>query len=245
MNIFHVLKTPSTNTLLREWTTQNPLAKEITIYATEQTSGRGQRDNYWEAEAGKNLTCSILLSPKNLTVNQQFILSQIVSIAISNVLLEEQIGDISIKWPNDIYYKDKKIAGILIENDLEGQYILRSIIGIGLNINQKEFRSNAPNPISMLQITGKTFSIEDILNKILDHIDSLYQQAENNPQAHHYIKEKYMSLLYRRNGYYPFSNGNETFDAQIADVLPNGLISLKVRGESNTRLYAFKEISFL
>ncbi|WP_301748249.1 biotin--[acetyl-CoA-carboxylase] ligase [uncultured Duncaniella sp.] len=126
------------------------------VMARVQTAGRGQRGNSWEAEPGMNITLSLLLRPEGLEPARQFIISQAVSLAIVE-MLDNFIGAdaVSIKWPNDIYVNDSKIAGILIENVISGSAISRSIVGVGLNVNQTEFLSDAPNPVSLKQLLPK------------------------------------------------------------------------------------------
>ena len=145
--IIHVEETHSTNSLLREWLEQEPLSTGSVIVADFQTAGRGQVGNVWESARGKNLTFSLVLYPQALPVNQQFLISQIAALSVKETL-DAYTEGISIKWPNDIYWQDKKICGMLIENDLSGHNLLRSIIGIGINLNQTIFRGDAPNPVS-------------------------------------------------------------------------------------------------
>ena len=133
---------------------QKAVAELTTVSAEFQTAGKGQRGNSWEAEKEKNLLFSFVLYPTFLEARCQFILSQIISLSIKEEL-DRWSDEITIKWPNDIYWRDKKICGILIENDLSGHFIGRCISGVGININQKEFHSDAPNPVSLKQITGK------------------------------------------------------------------------------------------
>ena len=143
-------ETHSTSNYLLELCQQSvqPLEEFTTVTASFQTAGKGQRGNSWESEAGKNLLFSFVLYPKFLEARQQFLLSQFVSLAIKEEL-ESIIKEISIKWPNDIYWREKKLCGILIEHQLCRSHIERTICGIGVNINQALFRSNAPNPVSL------------------------------------------------------------------------------------------------
>ena len=137
------------------------------IMTTNQTGGVGQQGNVWESEAGKNLTFSLLLKPTFLPIASRFMLTKAISIAILDFLKQELPDqEVYIKWPNDIYFKNKKIAGILIKNEIKGMMMGTSIIGIGLNVNQESFDENLPNPISMKMITGKDYDLEFILNEI-------------------------------------------------------------------------------
>ena len=239
-DILRLEKTNSTSSCLRELCGKETVGDFTTIVAEHQTAGRGQRGNSWEAEAGKNLLFSFVLHPQFLQARRQFLLSQIVSLAIKEEL-DIYAGDISIKWPNDIYWKDKKISGILIEHDLDGNYISQSIAGIGINLNQKIFLSNAPNPISLAQITGKEYEIFHILNDILRRTQEYYEQLkEDNTDM---IVTRYKDSLYRKDGFHPYRDANGEFRAEIFDVDCGGTLILRDDND-NLRKYAFKEVEF-
>ena len=178
----YIASTNSTNTLLKQLAAEgNP--PEF-IYAGFQTAGRGQTGNSWESEEGKNLLCSILLPPnKNL---------YFLNIAVGVAMLRVIGDDFTIKWPNDIYYGDKKAAGILVENAIIGNEIRYSIAGIGLNVNQTTFVSDAPNPISLRQIRGQEYDIERLVNQLLEAVHSVLNEPEQEVWAY------YKSHLYRR-----------------------------------------------
>ena len=164
--IIRLEETESTNSYLKQLLREKHLEEGSIVVADYQTGGRGQRGNSWISAKGKNLLFSLLIYPKNVFAKDQFIISRIASLAIKNTL-DRFTHDICIKWPNDMYWKDKKIAGILIENDLKGNKIENTIIGIGLNLNQEIFPSELPNPVSLKQITGVTYNKESILNMLL------------------------------------------------------------------------------
>lgn len=156
---------------------------------------------------------------------------------------ELKSNDVYIKWPNDIYYRDKKICGILIENVISGYTIDRSIVGIGINVNQTDFLSDAPNPISMSNIAGHTFDLELLLEEfvtmIVDDFDAY--EAEQNPTM---LAAKYRFMMWRGEGFWPYTDNltNEKFEARIAAVAPSGHLTLaKANGQLKT--YAFKEVS--
>ena len=136
----------------------NEIGNGVVVVADYQTAGRGCGTNRWESERGKNLLFSVMLHPENVPANRQFQISRAISLAIVDAL-GEWVGDLSIKWPNDIYWRNGKLAGILIENSLQGSMIRDSIIGVGLNVNQRAFHSDAPNPVSMYQLTGQETDI--------------------------------------------------------------------------------------
>ena len=238
----HLNETHSTNSYLRELIMREKEQPEGTVVITDyQTAGRGQKGNSWESERGKNLTFSILLHPNHIPPGKQFILSQLISIAIVGVL-KKYDRHFTIKWPNDIYWKEKKIAGMLIEVDLTGSSLSNAIIGIGININQRHFKSDAPNPVSLTQITGKEHNLSELLEKILDSIVDEYNKY--TPDNEEEIRQKYMALLFRNKGVYPYLYGEEIFNASIEGIEPNGQLILK-KENGSIHTFAFKEISFL
>ena len=233
--ITHIDETDSTNRWLRDCTGgQSPCAINEVVWADYQTAGRGQGTNTWESERGKNLTFSILLHPVDLPANRQFLLSMQVSLAICEAL-GEHIGDLSIKWPNDIYWRNAKIAGILIENRLQGQVIRDSIVGVGLNVNQRQFHSDAPNPISLWQICEHETDREQLLKDILAALDRLLGQE---------VRERYLSMLYRRKGFHPYVDKDGAFMAELEDVEDDGHLLLCDDSGAHRR-YAFKEVTFI
>ena len=154
----------------------NQLVKEkaaqgTVVLAHYQESGRGQVGNFWESERDKNLLFSVILYPGFLEAGKQFYISKAVSLALAD-LLKEQLNDVKIKWPNDIYVGEKKIAGILIENTVKGITLDSSIVGVGLNVNQERFFSDARNPVSMKQLLKKDFDIQDILKAFLQKLEN-------------------------------------------------------------------------
>ena len=189
-----------------------------------ETAGRAKRTRTCSAR------CSILLPPnKNL-----YFLNIAVGVAIIRLISEP----LTIKWPNDIYWRDKKLAGILVENAIIGNEVKYSIAGIGLNLNQTEFVSDAPNPVSLKQITGKEYDIDQWMKDLLDAIQAVLNEPEEA------IWTYYKAHLYRREGWYPFVDKNGTFEARISDVLPTGEIILCDR-QGNQRIYEFKQIRYV
>lgn len=216
-----------------------PIRREMTVVTAEyQTKGRGQQGNSWESERGMNLVFSILISPKNVIASQQFILSQAISLAIKDTL-SAYTTDICIKWPNDIYWHDQKLGGILIENELCGKRIDRCVIGIGLNINQQSFTSPAPNPISLAQITGKRFDRQEVLLQLLSRFHQYLKFIEQNDTAP--IVSDYHQSLYRAKGLHAYRDEQGLFMAAIDHIEPIGTLCLKDES-GNLRYYAFKEV---
>lgn len=229
--IIHIAETDSTNRWLRERGGEG----DMVVVADYQTAGKGQGTSSWESERGKNLLFSVLYHPQRIPANRQFHISMAVSLAIADAL-GEHIGDVSIKWPNDIYWRNAKICGILIENRLLGQTIRDSIIGVGVNVNQRQFHSNAPNPVSLWQIHGHETDLELLLQSILDKFTLYINKKE--------IKTQYLHLLYRRKGFHPYADREGSFMAEIVDVEDDGHLLL-CDDNGQQRRYAFKEVSFV
>ena len=239
----YISSTNSTNTLLKELIA-NGQTPEF-LYTDYQTAGRGQTGNSWESEKGKNLLCSILLPPdKNL-----YFLNIAVGVAVyhtvqtvlqrSGLTAKRSYSEaVSVKWPNDIYWQDKKVAGILIENAIIGNEITYSIAGIGLNVNQTEWHSDAPNPVSLKQISGKDYDIERLMNRLLEAVHAVLNEPEQDVWAY------YKAHLYRREGFWPYEDNNGQFLARIKDVLPTGEIVLRDQ-QGKERIYHFKQIRYV
>jgi len=237
-NPYFIKQVTSTNELLREMIRENNLPEGFMLHTDFQTAGKGQIGNSWESAFGENLLFSMVLFPKNIDPTEQFLLSQLASLSIKKTL-DFYVEGITIKWPNDIYWYDKKIAGLLIENVLQGKNIKHSILGIGINVNQLAFESNAPNPISLHQITGKNHDRKLILDKINLNIKSIYKEFDKQK-----IRTMYLDALYRKKGLFSFKDEKKTFRAQIFDVHPDGKLELETE-ESEYCSYYFKEVSFV
>lgn len=197
MKIFHFDEIKSTNVWLYDKMAENTDVSDIVAVAAHQTAGRGMDKNRWESEAGKNLLFSIALRVNFLEAGNQFKISQAVSVAIVETL--SQVIDnkqLFIKWPNDIYYGDKKLAGILIQNTIEGRMMGISIIGIGLNVNQLHYSSDIPNPISLKLITGEEYELENMLNQLIINIKNAVESLRFIEKREE-INSKYISKLYR------------------------------------------------
>lgn len=228
------------------------------LAAESQTKGRGQRGNTWLAEAGMNLTFSIILKfGKNgglpaLEAVSQFILSQITSVCIVDFLARYGI-DARIKWPNDIYVNDRKICGILIENSLKGKEIAHSVIGIGLNVNQMTFAPEIhPEPTSVRLESGKDTAPAEMLEKFMESFASAITRhtgADREIVAGQ-TRMRYNSLLWRKNEVHAFRyrNSGETFTGKIQSVSPAGLLSILTctkEKEGKTIDFAFNEIAYI
>lgn len=248
----YIEQTHSTSSLLRE-TYSESLPHLYTIRTDFQTAGRGQAGNGWESERGKNLLFSSLLRYDKLQAAEQWRLSMLMSVAICQTLANYILkGNLTIKWPNDVYWDDKKLVGILIENILQGANVAYTIAGIGVNVNQTEWLGNAPNPISLKQITGMDYDIETLLCEFLQSLRNWEQCSTAE------LKKAYMQHLYRKEGWHKFverevstlptaiaTDGIEgAFEAQIKDVTHQGELVLKLR-QGEERIYHFKQIRFV
>lgn len=236
----YVSRVNSTNSLAAELIRKGKLRYGEPLYTYCQTEGRGQRGNHWESEPGKNLLLSLVLAPDKLMAEEQFILSETVAVALKNVLAK-YTHHVHIKWPNDIYVGDKKIAGILIENTLNGAYIKHSIIGIGVNINQKRFSDRVPNPISLKLLTGKSHRKRSILNEFLTEFGQLIQLIHQK----NVIYSRYTESLLGFNQYREYRLPNGTlFEAKAVAIQPDGGMTLEDT-HKHRQTYHFKEVAFI
>lgn len=252
-------ETHSTSSLLRE-TYDDSLPHLFTIRTDFQTAGRGQAGNSWESEKGKNLLFSTLLRYPEVEAANQWRLSMLVAVAVREAItsilspLASRLSPITIKWPNDIYYNDQKLVGILIENTLSGRHIAYTIAGVGINVNQTQWLSNAPNPVSMKQITGEEYDVENLLNASLEAIQR-WETASTEQ-----LREEYIKHLYRRTGWHSYMErevsvaptniqlsaqaADAVFLAQWVDITPQGEWVLRLKSGEEKR-YHFKQIRFV
>lgn len=241
--ILHIAETESTNMLMKQMLRNSTTPTEFFIITADfQNDGKGQIGNKWESEKDKNLLFSMLLYPKHIPIAEQFIISQLVSVSIIESLKElckEETENFFVKWPNDIFWKDKKLGGILIENVLRGANIHTTTIGIGININQEVFISDAPNPVSLSQIAGRTYDKRVLLDSIIANIKQYY--IENNQT---YIRNKYMETLYRNTGFHLYRTDDEEFSAKIINIALDGKLSLET-SSGQIRDFYFKEVEFI
>ena len=239
--VIHLPEVDSTSKTLQTISENEELPSGSIVLADFQTAGRGQRGNSWESEAGKNLLFSVFLRPTDVPANMPFVISEMVSLSVG-YMLDKYVSEIFVKWPNDVYHKDGKIAGILIENSILQGKISQSIIGIGINVNQTEFHSNAPNPVSMAQITGCQFDLMTIME---DFREIFMEQSERLNNRHFdLIHKDYLNSIYRKNGYHKYCDTSGVFEAAIHDIEPTGHLVLK-RKDGVCSRYAFKEVSYL
>lgn len=232
-------ETDSTNRYIKE--IDMPEVDFLVVTAQWQTAGKGQGQNTWESERGKNLLFSLLVHPTFLAIERQFLLSMAGALALKDTL-ERYVGEVNIKWPNDIYWHDKKISGTLIETRVAGQKLKEVVLGIGINVNQEVFRSDAPNPVSIHNIVGHEVSTDEILNLFLQKLEHYYGQLQRGEEAN--ILRAYHQALYRREGFHLYQDQRGLFEAKIIEVMPNGLLVLQNK-EGEMRSYALKEVAYV
>ncbi len=223
------------STLLSEG---NPMEGTL-ILTSEQTAGKGQRGNTWEAQPGKNLTFSLIFNPTFLPVLHQFYLNIISSLAVRDTVSNFLQTAAKVKWPNDIYLNDKKIAGILIQNSIKKNNIYTSIIGIGLNVNQSDFTDK--KAISMGNYGGKEYSLKDVLEVLLEKLEINYLMLREG--KFETLSQRYLSHLYRFGEEHTFSSHGSTFQGTITGLGEHG--KLVIQTEEGAKEFDFKEVEFL
>lgn len=229
----------STNNYALKLLKEEKIQRPTIIITNKQTHGRGQVNNSWHSEQNKSLTLSIILFPKNIPLEKQFVISQIICLALYETL-QKYIDTVSIKWPNDIYINDKKTCGILIENAILGNDFAHSICGIGLNVNNEVFPKSIEATSLAIEVEKK-INTEDILEGITKNIEKYYNIAEQKQWS--ILNEKYHRHLYKRNQWLEFEDKEGAFVAKIKGVNTYGQLEI-IDKEENLRTYNFKEITF-
>jgi len=245
-NSIHLKSVNSTNSYASEMLRQINLPDGTLFYSFEQENGRGQRGNKWESEANKNVALSYVLHPSFLSINKQFLLTKVASLAVADVMTEilkkEAIpAEIRIKWPNDIYVNQKKIAGILIENVLKEHTLQTSIIGIGINVNQTDFPSTL-NACSLKSICNKEFDLNLIIELLSQKIEAYYLKLKS--ASLEAINTKYLNQLYQLKEKKNYQIANEIIEGEIIGVSEVGKLQLQLNNLSIKEL-DLKEIIFI
>jgi len=241
-NLLTLKEVDSTNNFLKNLLSNSkPLPEGTVIMAESQFAGRGQQENKWHSEPGKNLTFSILFKPSFLGVLNQFDLTRAISLGVFDAL-EPILGDrLKIKWPNDIYYGDRKLGGMLIENIVQGGQIKNAVIGIGLNINQENFEAGTSNAISIKQILQTDYDLRILLSEICNHIEAYYLNLKAGKID--FLRNEYLKRLYWLNENKSFKNNENVFEGKITNVKDNGLLVVQI--DDKETAYNLKEIEFL
>jgi len=211
------------------------------VVALNQTAGRGQRGHKWDSRPGENLMFSLVLEPDFLPAARQFLLSEAVALGIADAL--DGFGvRAGIKWTNDIYVGDRKICGTLIENDLGGGNLARSIVGVGINVNQTEFPEWIPNPDSLRLETGRTYRLQEVFRAVYDCIGERYGMLAAGGYGR--IEEDYAARLYRRDSVHRyFIPGEGEVEGIIRGVRADGALRVEIDGR--VREFLFREIEFI
>ncbi len=240
-NIVYLNEVDSTNNYANRLIATDCVKTDTVILTKYQSAGKGQFNNTWQSASDKNLLFSLITQPTFLLPEKQFLISKIISIAIVQYLSDFS-NLVSIKWPNDIYIENKKIAGILIETIVRGSTMDYCVIGVGLNLNQKEFDKSLPNPISLTQLINKKIDIESALNKIIANFYTYYNLLKNNLEDK--IDSTYFDMLYRKSAWHIYKKDKTTFEAKIIGIGQYGQLILQKRDES-VHEYYFKEVEFV
>ena len=229
---------PSTNSEAQLLLGQNRASEGCTVITDEQTAGRGQRGNGWEAAPGENLTLSVVLFPTFLAATTQFALSQAVALALhdwASALLGPDPA-LKVKWPNDLYFGGLKLGGILIENSLGGAKIQHSIVGMGLNVNQQQF--GVSTATSLTQLTGRRYQLPDVATLLLECLERRYLQLRAGQVGS--LQKGYLAVLYRYQQPAPFEVAGRVVQGQIRGVEDDGRLAVEIGGE--VRRFALQEI---
>lgn len=236
----HLPVTDSTMLRLKEPDLTGRPEPFVLLTTDYQTAGRGQRGTHWESREGQNLLFGLRFTPQGVAPDQQFALSEVLALAVAEAL-DEYTDGISVKWPNDIYWRDRKLCGMLLEHELQGGRICSTLTGVGINVNQRSFESDAPNPVSLRQITGRDTDRAQLMSHIVERFIRRYDQLQSGDrQALH---ADYMNRLYRRGEWAPYRDDRGTFEGMITDVSPLGLLHVSRRDGTGSS-YAFKEVAY-
>jgi len=237
--IIHLESVDSTNNYAAKLLSEGRIGHGTVLLADEQTSGRGQRWTKWSSATSENLLFSIVLQPDNLSVSEQCVLTEITSIALVQFLRKFGISA-KIKWPNDILVNGEKIAGVLIENQLRGSQISSSIVGIGLNVNQKTFE--LPSIVSIVNHIDQNFlDLNEVLLSFLASYLTVWNDYIQNGKS--FIRNCYLEHLYQLHETAIYQDTEGKFEGKIIGVSENGL--LQIQKENNVKTYDLKEIKFI
>lgn len=236
--IYHLDITASTNDDARD----EKYREGDVVWADFQTAGRGQRGHEWHSRKGENLTFSVVLEPSFVPITEQFSVSEVVALSLVDMLADYGI-EARVKWTNDIYVGDSKLVGILIEHSLASTSLRRTIVGIGINVNQTKFDAALPNPVSMAQLLGRQLDTEEVLQNFLKHLQRTYETLRHGGKEA--LHERYNALLYRLNEWHDYAlPSGERFRAAIRGTQPSGALRLEDKN-GIIEEYLFKEVEFI
>ena len=229
----------STNDVAAQFISSGNASNGTVISTKEQTNGRGQRGNTWISVANQNLLFSIIIHPEQLLPQDQFRINWVISLAIQDYLIVKGLSKVFIKWPNDIYVKDKKICGILIENLIKGKLINTCVIGVGLNLNQILFELDTITSVS--KELDQTLDLEAELEKLIMCVDERYEQYRSGNLVK--LKQEYLANLMWKDENRVFQKGEIFFDGTIVNVDDYGRLIMKTK--NGTEMFHFKEVKYI
>ncbi len=242
MKIINIDECTSTNIYLKNLISQKNDGKNYVVKTDFQSLGKGQGSNVWESENAKNLMFSFNSINHGLEAVNQFNITAIVSDSVCETISEYLPDEtVKIKWPNDIYIGDKKIAGILIENDVLNNKITESVIGIGINVNQEIFKSNAPNPISLINLLGKEIDVNEVMNIFFNKFEKKYSLLKD--ENFNIIREEYLKKLFRINKEHLFIIDNKRVKGMIVGIDEFGFLQIKIN--NNIKSFDIKDVKYV
>lgn len=240
--IIHLTETESTNTYAMDVVAKTNPSEGTCVIADYQTGGKGQIGRYWHSEESKNILVSYIFYPNTLQVQDQFYLNIISGLAVRDVVAT-YVSAVKIKWPNDIYVEDRKIAGILVQNTLRETNIKTTIIGIGLNVNQTIFPIDIPNPTSLSLLIDRVFDIQEILALLSSRLEFYYLKLKNGHLVT--LLEVYLSHLYRKDEWAVFKDDKDLiFKGKITGIDTQGRLKIELE-DGGVHVFGFREISFV
>ena len=232
---------PSTNSEAQQLLRENQASEGCTVITDDQFAGRGQRGNQWQAAPGENLTLSVVWRPTFLDASQQFLLSQAVALGVFDWATEllHPAPQLRLKWPNDLYFGSQKFGGILIENSLSGAKIQSSVVGIGLNVNQRHFA--LPTATSLGALTGRHFERAALAARLLECLERRYLQLRAGQVGE--LRRAYLAALYRYQEWHDYAVAGRRVQGQIVGVEPDGRLAVEIDGA--VQRFALQEITYL
>ncbi len=235
LNFIELPEAASTNSVAASGT----FAPGSVVYTLNQSAGRGCGGNSWESEPGKNIAMTMVLGDMAVEVVQQFAISMAVALGCYDYL-SKYVQNVSVKWPNDIYVGEKKIAGILIEHSVSGMSLMRSLCGVGLNLNQDIFYSDAPNPVSLKLLTGNDYDVRTELRSLVECIAVRLEYVSDFQK----LRVEFMEHLYRRDGIYSWQDQDGEFEAKINCIDNYGCLQLELEN-GEIRTYGYKAVRYV
>ena len=237
----HFKELDSTNAYLQRQQSERDICNWV-VSTDEQTAGKGMGSNGWESEVGKNLTFSLAVDVGFLPAERQFLLSEAVALGLYETLIPLiPVEKLHIKWPNDVFYETRKLAGILINSTIKANMMDVSIIGIGLNVNQIQFQDWPTHPISLKQITGKEYDLQPLLEQVAESIYNKVEVLKTNPTD---IEQEYLKRLFRYRTWADYEVDGQVLRLFMTGIDPFGRLML-VDEAGDTYCFDIKEIKFL